>query len=233
MTAALAHRDGHSVKTVDWNGLRNRLQAAEAALAQVGTPDRAESERILKARARRLARPAAAKATGESIEVLAFRVGAESYALQPRHVERVCALDNLTPIPGVPAFVLGIVSLAGEILSVVDLRRMFELPEHGLGELNKVIVLALEAMRFGILVDHIDGIRQIPVGALQPSLPTLCGIRERYLLGVTQERVAVLDAARLLADRGLIIDERSQERNPATPAHRLGGEERRPLEGEP
>jgi purine-binding chemotaxis protein CheW len=55
------------------------------------------------------------------------------------------------------------------------------------------------------------GMRQIATASLQTSLPTLTGARQKYLRGVTAERVAVLDAQRLLADEALVVRE---ERRP-------------------
>jgi purine-binding chemotaxis protein CheW len=177
------------------------------ALERAFIPDRAQAEHILKARARQLARSAAVEEAGASIDVLVFRLGAETYAVEPQHVARVHALEHLTPLPGLPAFVLGIARVRGEMISVLDLRRLFELPEQGLGQLNRLIVLQSAHMRFGVLADAIEGMRRLPRGGLLASLPTLKGVRARYLLGVSEERIVVLDAARLLADERLVIDE--------------------------
>ena len=53
----------------------------------------------------------------------------------------------------------------------------------------------------------IVGVRSLPAESLQPSLPTLTGIRRNYLKGVTTERLIVLDLAGLLADPKLIVQE--------------------------
>jgi len=62
-------------------------------------------------------------------------------------------------------------------------------------------------MEFGILVDAILSIRLIPVREIQPSLPTLTGIRAEYLRGVTSDRLVVLNVAKILSDPGLIVHE--------------------------
>lgn len=191
-------------------GVQERLRVAGKALESAWTPERAQAEHILKARARQLARPAAAEDTAGFIDVLAFRIGTETYAVEPQHVERVHALEHLTPLPGLPPFVLGIVRIRGEIVSALDLRSLFDLPERGLGELNRLIVLRSAQMRFGVLADAIEGMRRLPRGGLLASLPTLHGVRARYLLGVSEERIVVLDAARLLADERLVIDRKPQ-----------------------
>ena len=195
--------------TVDWRAVERRLEAARAATERVWAPDPEETKRILRERARILARePKKAAAADQFIEVVEFVLAFESYAIETRHVREVEPLDNLTPLPGTPAFVLGIVNVRGEILSVIDLRKFFELPEKGLTDLNKVIVLQSENMVFGVLADAVAGVRRIPVADLQPSLPTLTGIREAYLKGVTPGRMVILDAEKLLTDESIVVEER-------------------------
>lgn len=160
---------------------------------------------VLKARARALARPPEAAPAGERLELLQFRLAWEDYAVEVRFVREVSLLAQLTPVPCTPPFVLGIVNLHGEIVSVIDLKTFFELPAQGLGDLNRLIVLEGEGMRFGILADAITGLASLPLAELQPALPTLTGLRARYLRGVTPARTVVLDAGLLLADDSLVV----------------------------
>ncbi len=120
-------------------------------------------------------------------------------------------LEHLIPLPCTPAFVLGIVNLRGAILPVLDLKRFFELPVKGLTDLNKIIVLQSETIRFCILADEIVGVRHIWLGDVQSSLPTLTGVRKDYLKGVTPERVALLDAEKFLASENIIVREHVTE----------------------
>jgi purine-binding chemotaxis protein CheW len=62
-------------------------------------------------------------------------------------------------------------------------------------------------MEFGILADEILGVQDILLGDLQPSLPTLTGIREEYLKGITREHVVLLDADKLLSDKNIMVRE--------------------------
>jgi purine-binding chemotaxis protein CheW len=120
-------------------------------------------------------------------------------------------LEHLVPLPCTPAFVLGIVNLRGAILPVLDLKRFFELPVKGLTDLNKIIVLQSETIRFCILADGIAGVRDIWLGDVQSSLPTLTGVRKDYLKGVTSERVALLDAEKFLGSETIIVREHVTE----------------------
>lgn len=195
-------------KPIDWNAVKQRLETARIATERIWAPTAGETKRVLEERARVLARePAPAETADEWIEVLEFTLAHERYAVASEHVREVYPLDELTPLPCTPPFVLGIVNLRGEIFSVIDIKKFFDLPEKGLTDLNKVIVLESEDMVFGIVADAIGGVRNFRLTDLQPSLPTLTGIREDYLQGVTAERVVVLNAGKLLADEKLIVNE--------------------------
>lgn len=168
-------------------------------------PDDAQ---ILRARARALARPPEHAPPAETmLDVLEFRLAQERYALETRYVREVHPLKDLTPLPCTPPFVLGIVNVRGRILPVIDFKKFFDLPEQGLTDLHRVILLEGNDMEVGLLADAIVGVRSIPVDSLQPSLPTLTGIRNEYLKGVTAERLIVLDVARILADPKIVVHE--------------------------
>lgn len=194
-------------KAIDWSEVRQRLETARAAIEHIWAPPAGEVRRVLEERARALAREPARTVPGEWIEVVEFTLAHERYAVASEHVREVYPLEDLTPLPCTPPFVLGIVNLRGQILSVIDIKKFFDLPEKGLTDLNKVIVLESEDMVFGIVADAIGGVRRIPRAGIQPSLPTLTGIREDYLQGVSVERVVILDAVKLLTDEKLIVQE--------------------------
>ena len=194
--------------TIDWAEVRARLDAAQTAGEQAWTPGADETSRILRERALALAaEPGRTQTLDQSIEVVEFLLAHERYAVESSCVREVYPLENLAPLPCTPAFVLGIVNLRGEIVSVIDLRRFFDLPQTGLPDLNKVIVLESGNRVFGILADAIVGVRRIALADIQPSLPTLTGIREKYLKGITPERTVVLDAGKLLADEAIVVQE--------------------------
>jgi purine-binding chemotaxis protein CheW len=193
---------------IDWAVVRARVDAAQAAGEQAWTPGADETGRILRERALALAaEPGAIQDLAESIEVVEFSLAHERYAVESAYVREVYPLENLTPLPCTPAFVLGIVNLRGEIVSVIDLRKFFDLAQTGLPDLNKVIVLESGNMVFGILADAIFGVRRLALAEIQPPLPTLTGIREKYLNGITAERMVVLDAGKLLADKDIVVQE--------------------------
>lgn len=167
-----------------------------------------DPKEILKARALLLAREPHSKAEpGDAMEVVVFRLADEQYAIESVRVREVYPIKELTPIPCTPPFVLGIINVRGQILTVIDLRRFFELPIKGLTDLNKVIILEHEGSELGVLADAILGVRLLCRQEIQPSPSTLTGIRGKYLVGVTDEQLIVLDAARIMEDPAIVVHE--------------------------
>ena len=193
---------------INWKEIRSRLELANTEFERGFQPTDEERDRILKERAKIYSHELEAKEEEvQYVEVLEFLLAHEMYGVELKYVREVYPLKELTPIPEIPAFVLGIVNVRGEILSVIDIKKFFDLPEKGLTDLNRVIILHSDDMEFGILADSIIGVRNILLSELKTSLPTLTGIREEYLKGVTKEREIILDAGKLLSDKSIIVNE--------------------------
>ena len=191
-----------------WEEVHKRMAAARAAVEQGWAPSPEEKKKILKARAQAFAQEPGKQAPAQDhIEVVEFLLAHEKYGIESSYVQEVYPLRELAPVPCTPPFVLGLINLRGQILSVIDLKKFFDLPEKGLTDLNKVLVVRSDRMELGILADVILGVRTIRLQDLQPSLPTLTGIRAEYLRGVTKERLVILDAEKLLLDKKIIVHE--------------------------
>jgi purine-binding chemotaxis protein CheW len=192
---------------IDWDEIHRRIEAAGATLESGYAPGPEQRKSILKKRAEELAREKTKKGDEDSIEVVEFLLASERYGLESRFIQEVYPLKDFTPLPGVPPFVLGLVNVRGRILSVIDIKKFFDMPRQGISDLNKVIIIYDEKMEFGILADAILGVRNIALSGIGPSLPTLVGIREEFLKGITGERMVILDAARILADKDIVVHE--------------------------
>ena len=133
-------RETMSVERIDWTEIHRRMAAAEAAIAHVGWASRDETRAVLKARAEALARESDEGASArELLEVVSFLLGQEKYGVETRYVREVCPMNELTPLPGTPPFVLGVVNVRGQVLSVIDIGKLFDLPQRGVGDLDRII----------------------------------------------------------------------------------------------
>lgn len=202
-----AAKQNESRADFDWAQIKRRMADVAAVLERSATPVGEAKTAILKARAKALARELQHQEHQiyEQLEVIEFVLAYERYALEVSYVREVHPLKEITALPGTPAFVAGIVNVRGQIVSVIDLKRLFELPDKGLTDLNKVIILKNGRMEFGLLVDAVVGVHRLPVRDIQPPLPTITGARAGYVQGVTGQRVSVLDARKILSDPAIVV----------------------------
>ena len=192
----------------DWDKIRRHMEATRAAIEQGSTPSPEAERNILKKRAQELARePERREKAEEMLEVVEFDLANERYAFPLAQVREVSLLRELTPVPCAPPVVLGIMNLRGEIRAVIDLKKFFDLPAAGITELNKIILIERGDTRLGILADAIRGVRHLRLSDLQAALPTLTDVRADYLLGITSDRLVVLDPAKILSDKRIVVDE--------------------------
>lgn len=162
---------------------------------------------VLHARAIAMARREELPATAPAIELLEFRLAHDRYAIETRHVSELQPLGDLTPVPCTPPFIAGVVNLRGRITAVIDIQRFFGLPTRGLVDLHHVIFFRSGELELGVLVDAIVGVRVDAREHLQPALATATGVPARFVLGLTADRLLVLDLARVLADPRMILNE--------------------------
>ena len=144
---------------------------------------------------------------GVQMEGLEFLLTDEHYIIDATFVVEVIPLKELTPLPCSPAFILGIINVRGKILSVVNLKTFLDLPEKGITNLNRVIIVKRSDIELGILVDEVIG--KVPVFPLQlkTSIPTIKGAQKEYLVGVTPDRSIVFNIEKFLAGANIIVDE--------------------------
>ena len=165
---------------------------------------------ILEARACELRAVGPQEDAEELLEIIEFTLGKEHYAFPLQWVSEVCRIGEVTEIPGTPAFVKGIVNLRSRIYSVVDLVKLLALPgnldgDSGLDD-RLLLVLVSQEMEFAVCIDHLEGVRLVPLKLFQTSIPTLSGVQAEYLKGVTADHLILLDAEKLLTDKKIVVE---------------------------
>lgn len=173
-----------------------------------------EAKDILTRRAQKLAKVEDSSDNGQTVELVEFLLADEHYGVDCRCVREVYPLKELTPVPGTPPFIMGIVNVRGEVFSVVDLKKFFELPDKGLTDLTRVIILHQPrhpgGMEFGILAEEVTGTVSLLEKDIQEPPPTLTGIRADYLSGIAKNRLILLDAVKLLTDKKMIVHQETE-----------------------
>lgn len=163
-------------------------------------------QQILSERARELAKIRATTLDEiNSTEILEFNLSGERYAIEMSYIREVSLLKEITTLPGTPSFIIGIISLRGQVISIVDIKIILGLPTRGITDYNRVIVLQSDTISFGILADAIIMTRRINLDKINRPPPTVNNIGASYLLGIIPGPLMVIDAKTMLNDPHLIV----------------------------
>lgn len=191
---------------VDWASVRERLERAQTAMLSSLEISPEREREVMEARARALSRAPATVDTGEALEVLAFELGAERYLIEAKYAREVIRLVDFTPVPGAGDFIVGVTNLRGEIVCVVDLRKLFNLAHHGLHDLSRLIAVGTKTTELGILVDQVLDVSVLRTRDILPVAELVASASRDYFVGVTRDAAIVLDGAALLRDPRLYIE---------------------------
>ncbi len=97
----------------------------------------------------------------QEIEMLSFRIGGEEYAVMVADVREVMKVRDLTLVPNVPDHILGVTSLRGTMLPVLDLCKRLGLAAGDRGEKARIIVVNTDEEDVGLMVDRVTGVFRI------------------------------------------------------------------------
>ncbi|MFH0825662.1 MAG: chemotaxis protein CheW, partial [Pseudomonadota bacterium] len=103
---------------------------------------REEKNLILRERAKRIAqRPETEEGEAETIELIEFTLAHEHYAVEVGYVREVYPLRDMIPVPCTPSFIMGIINVRGQVVSVTDIRGFFDLPRKETGDGFRVLIM--------------------------------------------------------------------------------------------
>ena len=121
----------------------------------------------------------------KEIEILAFKVSNEEYAIKISDLQEVLRPQRITAVPRGPEYLLGITSVRGKILPVVDMRKRLNLVEESVGK-EKIIILSGEKEPIGIKVGSVLDVYMFPENELLPPPSTLNEEEKSFIEGVVK-----------------------------------------------
>jgi purine-binding chemotaxis protein CheW len=163
----------------------------------------ASVEEILQRRAAALALMTADSDDSTGLSLLLFRIADEWYAVEAGDVREIFQGYEVTPVPCVPEFILGVVNIRGEILSVTDPARMMHLGAIGRdGEVEPpAVVIANELVATALVVDEIGDIVEVASDAIEPPVSIIDRSQAQFVAGsvfVNDRMVGLLNIDRML-----------------------------------
>lgn len=132
------------------------------AQSDLALPPMGTSRRTLARRAARTPARVRAGERGAVTEFLAFRLAGDSFAAPVSIIREILKLPPITHVPRAPRHVLGIVSVRGLVVTVLDLRRLMRVEEHPIGPRSRILLVAAEAETLGLLVDEVFEVHRLP-----------------------------------------------------------------------
>jgi len=134
----------------------------------------------------------------DALQMLSFQLGDEVYAIPVKYIIGVRITGRITRVPSVPDYYLGVVNVRGQIRSVFDLRRWFNLPASK--EVPKeMILVGTQNTTLAFVVDHVDGIVQIPKAQIE-------NFELSYAQGITPNKQVILDIEAIFDDPRLMVN---------------------------
>lgn len=145
---------------------------------------------------------------GPLIQFVTFVLMEETYGINVMQVQEVLRVTEIAPVPGAPAYVLGIINLRGNVVTVIDTRIRFGLPTVEMDDASRIIVIESEKQVVGILVDAVAEVVELRENEIDPAPNVGTEDSSRYIQGVAARGDGLL----ILVDLNkLLTDEEWQE----------------------
>ncbi len=139
--------------------------------------------------------------TEDMIQVVAFQLGNEEYAVDILNVQEINRLLNITRVPRSPAYIDGVVNLRGNIIPVINLHKKFNLEKIGDDEDTRIIVFQFDDVKAGIIVDKVSEVLHLNLNNIEETAKVYNSIDADIIKGVAKvgDRLLILlDLQKLL-----------------------------------
>ena len=133
---------------------------------------------------------------------LTFPLGHESYGIEIRYVTEIIGIQPITQVPELPEYIRGIINLRGKIIPVMDARIRFRKPFMEYNDRTCVIVIDVNDVSIGLIVDSVSEVISIPDEDIVPT-PSLQQVNNRYIKGIGK----IGNEVKLLLDCKKILNE--------------------------
>jgi len=132
-----------------------------------------------------------------------FRLEDETYGVNVMQVQEVLRMTEIAPVPGAPSYVLGIINLRGNVVTVMDTRSRFALPSHEADDATRIVIIEAEEQVVGIMVDSVAEVVYLKQSEIEVAPNVGNEESSRYIQGVANRDDGLLimvDLDKLLTD---------------------------------
>lgn len=132
-----------------------------------------------------------------SRQLVVFNLGLEEYAINISCAQEIIRIPKFTKIPNVPEFIEGVINLRGKVIPVFDLKKRFGINKTERGIDSRLLILELEGMKAGIIVDDVSEVIRIEEESIQNLSNEIVTISKNSIEGITliSERIIIILSA--------------------------------------
>ncbi|WMC11392.1 chemotaxis protein CheW [Oceanimonas pelagia] len=142
-------------------------------------------------------------AEDEVLQWVTFRLDNETYGINVMQVQEVLRYSDIAPVPGAPDYVLGIINLRGNVVTVLDTRLRFGLQPAEVSDNTRIVIIEAEKQVIGILVDSVAEVVYLKSSEIESAPNVGTSESARFIQGVCNrenELLILVDLDKLLSD---------------------------------
>ncbi|MGD8111229.1 chemotaxis protein CheW [Vibrio sp. TRT 21S02] len=139
----------------------------------------------------------------EVLQWVTFQLEEETYGINVMQVREVLRYTEIAPVPGAPDYVLGIINLRGNVVTVIDTRSRFGLMEGEITDNTRIIVIESEHQVIGILVDSVAEVVYLRASEIDTTPSVGTDESAKFIQGVSNrdgKLLILVDLNKLLTD---------------------------------
>ncbi|HCE3701647.1 TPA: chemotaxis protein CheW [Vibrio parahaemolyticus] len=139
----------------------------------------------------------------EVLQWVTFQLEEETYGINVMQVREVLRYTEIAPVPGAPDYVLGIINLRGNVVTVIDTRSRFGLMEGEVTDNTRIIVIESERQVIGILVDSVAEVVYLRSSEIDTTPSVGTDESAKFIEGVSNrdgKLLILVDLNKLLTD---------------------------------
>ena len=146
------------------------------------------------------------KRDGDIYQLVTSSIGGEEFGVDILKVMEIIRIMEITKVPKAPEFVEGVINLRGTVIPIIDLRRRFGLEPKAGDTDTRIIVIEINGMTVGFVVDSVSEVLRIPANTVEPAPAVVSGLDSDYISGVgkLEDRLLILlDLDKLLSSEDM------------------------------
>lgn len=139
----------------------------------------------------------------DNSQLVVFTLGKEEYAINIFFTQEIMRIPSLTKMPNTPPFLEGVFNLRGKVIPVFDLKKRFKIAQTERGADSRLLILDLDDMKAGIVVDDVSEVMRINDQSIQNLDNDIVGISKNSIEGiciVEKRIIIVLNASKLRSE---------------------------------